>query len=98
MRSNRRSLRRAGALAAALAFAAACALGSMRVRAADQKPIVIGAAVSLSGAYADGGKYTLQGYELWAKQQNAHGGLLGRKIELKTYDDQSDAAVGIRLY
>ncbi|HZO95123.1 MAG TPA: amino acid ABC transporter substrate-binding protein [Candidatus Baltobacteraceae bacterium] len=98
MSSIRSTLRRAGAFAAAAAFAAACAFGAASVRAADQKPIVIGAAVSLTGAYADGGKYTLQGYELWVKQQNAHGGLLGRKLELKTYDDQSDASVGIRLY
>jgi branched-chain amino acid transport system substrate-binding protein len=76
-------------------------LGAPAARSAGApsgKPIVIGAAVSLTGAYDDGGKYTLQGYQLWVKEQNARGGLLGRPIELKTYDDQSESATGVRLY
>lgn len=62
------------------------------------KPIVLGVAISLTGRFADGGKYSLQGYQLWVEQQNARGGLLGRPIALKYYDDQSDATTGVRLY
>ncbi len=62
------------------------------------KPIVIGGSVSLTGRFADGGKFTQQGYQLWVDEQNARGGMLGRPIELKTYDDQSDPATGVRLY
>jgi branched-chain amino acid transport system substrate-binding protein len=61
-------------------------------------PIVIGASLSLTGIFADGGKYSLEGYQLWIKQQNAKGGLLGRQLVLKYYDDQSDPATGVRLY
>jgi branched-chain amino acid transport system substrate-binding protein len=61
-------------------------------------PIVIGASLSLTGIFADGGKYSLEGYQLWIKQQNAKGGLLGRQIVLKYYDDQSEPATGVRLY
>lgn len=93
-----RMLRRGAVLIAIAGFAALGLAGPRTVLAADQKPIVIGASISLTGAYADGGKYSLQGYELWVKEQNAKGGLLGRPIELKTYDDQSDPAVGVRLY
>jgi branched-chain amino acid transport system substrate-binding protein len=67
-------------------------------RGADAKPIVIGASVSLSGIFADGGKSSLEGYQLWIKLQNAKGGLLGRPVELKYYDDQSEGATGVRLY
>jgi branched-chain amino acid transport system substrate-binding protein len=79
------------------AISALAFTGSLAARA-QQKPIVIGASLSLSGIFADGGKYTLEGYQLWVDQQNAKGGLLGRPIELKYYDDQSDPATGIRLY
>jgi branched-chain amino acid transport system substrate-binding protein len=80
--------------AAALLFCIAPAAS----RGADVKPIVIGASVSLSGIFADGGKSSLEGYQLWIKLQNAKGGLLGRPIELKYYDDQSEGATGVRLY
>jgi len=74
--------------------------GASRVVAAEPsgKPIVIGTAVSLTGRFADGGKFTLQGYQLWAEVENAHGGLLGRPVEIKYYDDQSDPTTGVRLY
>jgi len=85
--------------AAVVAAAFTAVLGSAGVPATAQgKPIVIGASISETGAYADSGKYALQGYQLWVQQQNAKGGLLGRKIELKTYDDASDPATAVRLY
>ncbi|TAM60844.1 hypothetical protein EPN52_04320 [bacterium] len=88
------------AIAAGVAGAAfIIALGGPHLTAsAADKPIVIGASISETGAYADSGKLALQGYQLWVKQQNAAGGLLGRQIELKTYDDASDPATAVRLY
>ncbi len=62
------------------------------------KPIVIGAALSLSGSYERFGKNIKQAYELWAEHVNARGGLLGRKVELKIYDDQSEPETGAKLY
>jgi branched-chain amino acid transport system substrate-binding protein len=66
-------------------------------RAAD-KPIVIGASMSLSGAYASGGKYSLEGTQLWIDDMNERGGLLGRQLRLVYYDDKSDANTGVQLY
>jgi branched-chain amino acid transport system substrate-binding protein len=79
---------------------AAAALGgvtALPARAAGA-PIVLGASLSLSGIYADGGKYSLEGYQLAIDQVNAKGGVLGRPLQLKYYDDQSEGATGIRLY
>lgn len=55
---------------------------------AQSKPIRIGASVSLTGPLSST-KNLLIGYELWRDDVNASGGLLGRKVELVTYDDQS---------
>lgn len=66
--------------------------------AQNSKPIVLGASLSLSGIYADGGKYSLEGYQLSIDQINAKGGVLGRPLQLKYYDDQSEGSTGIRLY
>jgi branched-chain amino acid transport system substrate-binding protein len=96
MRLHSSLLRRitVAACAVALLFGAT----SPPSRGADAKPIVIGTSVSLSGIFADGGKSSLEGYQLFIKQQNAKGGVLGRPLALKYYDDQSDGATGVRLY
>ncbi|MDE2571675.1 MAG: amino acid ABC transporter substrate-binding protein [bacterium] len=78
---------------------AALVVGSSFARArAAGRPIVIGGTISETGAYANSAKFQLRGYQYWVKQQNAKGGLLGRQLELKTYDDASDAANAVRLY
>lgn len=61
-------------------------------------PIVIGFSISVSGEISDAALYLRQGYELWAKEINAKGGLLGRQVQLKYYDDQSDPQTSARLY
>jgi len=71
---------------------------SARPASAQGGPLVLGASLSLTGIYADGGKYCLEGYQLAIKQINAQGGVLGRQLALKYYDDQSDGATGVRLY
>jgi len=55
-------------------------------------PITIGASLSLTpadGAFTADGQAFKAGYELWAKDVNDHGGLLGRKVKLIILDDQS---------
>lgn len=52
-------------------------------------PIKIGIALSLSGNFSDDGKAFKQGYQLWADNVNAHGGLLGRTVTLDIVDDAS---------
>lgn len=54
----------------------------------SERPIVVGASLALSGGFADTAKEVKAGYELWAEDVNARGGLLGRKVELKIYDDE----------
>jgi branched-chain amino acid transport system substrate-binding protein len=52
-------------------------------------PITIGASLSLKGDFSADGQAFWRGYQLWAKDVNAHGGLLGRKVVLKILDDES---------
>jgi branched-chain amino acid transport system substrate-binding protein len=80
----------------ALLVALAVAVGSLPATA--QGPIKIGASLSLTGTYAKLGKNQHEGYQLCQKDLNAHGGLLGRKIEFVVYDDQSMPATAVRLY
>src|ERR1041384_4202899 len=81
----------------ALAVAIALAVGGV-VPATAQGPIRIGASLSLTGTYAKLGKNQHEGYQLCEKDLNAKGGLLGRKVELVVYDDQSMPATAVRLY
>ncbi|HXP92963.1 MAG TPA: amino acid ABC transporter substrate-binding protein [Candidatus Binatia bacterium] len=85
-------------LAAAGAASTFAPLTRVPAQAQSNQPIVLGASLSLTGIYADGGKYSLEGYQLSIKQHNAKGGVLGRQLTLKYYDDQSDGATGVRLY
>jgi branched-chain amino acid transport system substrate-binding protein len=61
-------------------------------------PIVIGASLSLSGSNARSGKEVLQAFQLWLKDVNAAGGLLGRRVELQVYDDETKPEAAARLY
>ena len=54
--------------------------------------------MALSGGLAGGGKAALLTYQIWAEEMNAKGGLLGRKIELVYYDDQSSPATVPAIY
>jgi branched-chain amino acid transport system substrate-binding protein len=58
------------------------------VRAAE--PIKIGFSMPLTGALATTGKAILAAYQMWEEDVNAKGGLLGRKVQLVFYDDQSN--------
>src|SRR5437016_5185228 len=63
-----------------------------------QGPIRIGASMSLTGTYAKLGKNQHEGYKLCERDLNAKGGVLGRKVEIVVYDDQSMPATAVRLY
>ena len=54
-------------------------------------PIVIGISLPLTGDFSEPGKGVQRGYEAWAQMINEDGGLLGRQVELKILDDQSNA-------
>jgi branched-chain amino acid transport system substrate-binding protein len=79
------------AKAPSLAIAALAALAlSAAAHAAD--PIKIGFSMALTGPYSANGKAALLAEQMWAEDQNAKGGLLGRPIQLVYYDDQSTTA------
>jgi branched-chain amino acid transport system substrate-binding protein len=63
--------------------------------------IKIGAAVSLTGKVAYEGNLVKQGYEVWEKWVNEHGGIKadGKTygVEIIYYDDESDPVRGARL-
>jgi branched-chain amino acid transport system substrate-binding protein len=79
------------AVAAALGAAViAASLAAMPAPAlAQSEPIKIGFSLALTGPLAPNGKQALLGAKIWEEEINAKGGLLGRKVELINYDDQS---------
>lgn len=81
------------------AFAAGLACASLpAIAQTAQPPIRIGMGIALSGGLAAFGKSALLAMQLWAEDQNAKGGLLGRKVELVFYDDQSNPATVPGIY
>jgi branched-chain amino acid transport system substrate-binding protein len=74
-----------------LALAAITACGSAApAESASSGPITIGMSLPMTGPVADVSKSGYQGYELWASQVNASGGLLGRQVKLDMLDDGFD--------
>ena len=59
--------------------------------ASAQEPIRIGAFLSVTGPAAFLGDPELKTLELYVERVNADGGLLGRKLQLTSYDDGGDA-------
>jgi len=57
---------------------------------AAEKPILIGGSLPLTGQYAETGQWIERGMKFWAKEINEKGGLLGRPVEFKIYDDESN--------
>jgi branched-chain amino acid transport system substrate-binding protein len=60
--------------------------------------ITIGASLSLSGDFASDGQAFERGYELWAADQNAKGGLMGHPVHLKIISDASSPAQVVSNY
>lgn len=62
------------------------------------KEILIGVSLSLTGKYAESARWYVEGYDLWVKDVNARGGLLGRPVKLIYMDDRSDPTTGVANY
>jgi branched-chain amino acid transport system substrate-binding protein len=60
-------------------------------------PIKIAVVDAQSGALSDLGQFEWRGVSLAVSQVNAAGGIGGRKIQLKLYDDRGDPTVGTEL-
>ena len=79
----------AGAVAAAL---------PRRKAIAQQGPIKIGMSMPQTGSLGAGGKAELVAIRMWVDDVNQKGGLLGRKVELIAYDDQTNPALTPGIY
>src|SRR5689334_62544 len=73
--------------------AALAACTAMSVSFAQQKPpIKIGMSMPQTGSLGAGGQAALLALRMWVDDVNQKGGLLGRKVELVVYDDQTNPA------
>jgi branched-chain amino acid transport system substrate-binding protein len=79
---------------AATALAACGITGGSTMRAGltgpSGNPVTIGISLPLTGQFQVDGQAMRNGYELWASDVNAHGGLLGRPVKLVILDDKSN--------
>jgi branched-chain amino acid transport system substrate-binding protein len=80
------------------AAAAVLAVVLAGVPAWAAEPIKIGFGMALTGPLAANGKSALLGMKIWEEDTNAKGGLLGRKVKLVYYDDQSNGSTVPGLY
>ena len=75
--------------------------GGIGAAAASEDIIVLGAAVSITGKYAQNGANTKNGYDLAVKRINEVGGVVvaGKhfKLQVRYYDDESTPARGTEL-
>lgn len=79
----------------AIAFSLA---GPQVPSALAKKPIKIGFGMALTGGLAANGKAAVVAMKIWRDAVNKRGGLLGRKIELVYYDDQTKPATVPGIY
>jgi branched-chain amino acid transport system substrate-binding protein len=77
---------------------AACGTTSTSQSSLPSGPIRIGVSQALTGDKSDPGTAINQGYMVWAKEVNDAGGILGHKVELKVYDNQSLADTAVSQY
>ncbi len=89
-------MRRSAALIAAV-VATGLSLGT-GPRAEAQPPIRIGASFTQTGSLAVMGQNVDRGYQLCVKHANDKGGVLGRRIELRVEDNQSQGATAAAIY
>src|SRR6202030_2275000 len=61
-------------------------------------PLTIGVSGSLTGDFSGDGTALVQGYDLWAQDENAKGGLLGHHVTMKYVDDASSTTQVVTNY
>ena len=82
----------------AIALTGSAALATAVPSSAQGAPIKIGFSAQLTGGLASSGKAMLVAQQIWQEEINAKGGLLGRKVELVYYDDQSNISTVPGIY
>jgi branched-chain amino acid transport system substrate-binding protein len=79
-------------------LAGAVAALAFSVSAVAQQPIKIGIGIAQTGGLSVGGKPALLALQMWRDDVNAKGGMLGRKVELISYDDQTNPSLVPGIY
>lgn len=79
-------------------LAACSSSSSSGSKGATKTPILIGASLSLTGGFSADGQAFMRGYELWAHDVNAVGGLLGRQVKLDIKNDASQPNQAVTNY
>ena len=74
------------------------ALAIPSVQAADEKPVVVGGTLGLTGAFAGPSAEYKAVYDRWLDQVNKAGGLLGRPVKMTIYNDESTPTIAQSLY
>jgi branched-chain amino acid transport system substrate-binding protein len=85
---------------------AACLLGALlalataaaQAQTPSGEPLKIGYAIAQTGGLAPNGRSALLAQKIWEEDINAKGGLLGRRVKLIYYDDQSNPASVPAIY
>jgi branched-chain amino acid transport system substrate-binding protein len=88
----------AAALAAGCSSSGSSSSSSSAAKTSTKAPIVIGASLSLTGDFSADGVAFERGYQLWASDVNAAGGLLGRQVQLKILNDASSPTQVVTNY
>lgn len=86
------------ASAALIVGLAGCAADDEIPPADTDAPIVIGGTLGLTGIYSGPSAAYKLSYDYWADQVNDAGGINGREVQLKIYDDESNPTVAQQLY
>ncbi len=98
-RSSRRVLPALTLLVLMLLFILTACGGSSNTTTSNT--LLFGAPISLTGATSTEGHLTLEGYQLWVKEVNAHGGIkvggTTYQVQLKYYDDGSSPTKSAQL-
>ena len=85
-------------LLAPAVLAAAASLALIGGAAAQSGEIKIGSSMAMTGGLGPNGKSALLAWKIWEEDVNAKGGLLGRKVKLIYYDDQSNPSTVPGIY
>ena len=85
-------------LVCAVSAIAAMVLAADRAAAQSGVPIKIGFSMAMTGGLGPNGKSALLAWKIWEEDVNAKGGLLGRKVKLVYYDDQSSPSTVPGIY
>ncbi len=90
------SLKRLLARVAVLAAASVALVTGAAAQSGE--PIKIGFSMAMTGGLGGNGKSALLAQKIWEEDVNAKGGLLGRKVKLIYYDDQSNPSTVPGIY